>query len=167
MLCQQTSPKHWFANADMTSKCDITNSLYQVTMTTIRHWSILEIGRGAYNQVVAPGITRPLHAENENSTLALRLFMGLTILNLEGLGALFGGLSSPKDPGATGLVQTPAISAGWIIHDSINEPCSLLWGFIFVINHQVQAPLTLQHILINGYVFSKIVHGSPAVNPQL
>jgi len=28
----------------------------------IRHCSILEFGRGASNQAVAPGITRPLHA---------------------------------------------------------------------------------------------------------
>jgi len=31
-------------------------------MTTTCHCSILEFGRGAYNQAVAPGITRPLHA---------------------------------------------------------------------------------------------------------
>jgi len=31
-------------------------------MTTIRHWSILEFGRGAFRQAVALGITRPLHA---------------------------------------------------------------------------------------------------------
>jgi len=46
----------------MTSQCDVTNSVYPVTMTTIRHCSILEFGRGASNQAVAPGITRPLHA---------------------------------------------------------------------------------------------------------
>ena len=46
----------------MTSYCDVTNSVYPVTMTTIRHCSILEFGRGASNQAVAPGITRPLHA---------------------------------------------------------------------------------------------------------
>jgi len=31
-------------------------------MITIRHCTILEFGRGASNQAVAPGITRPLHA---------------------------------------------------------------------------------------------------------
>ena len=36
-----------------------------VTMPTIRHCLILEFGRGAYNQAVAPGITRPLHATNQ------------------------------------------------------------------------------------------------------
>jgi len=46
----------------MTSYCEVTNSLYPVTMTTIRHYSMLEVGREAYNQEVAPGITRPLHA---------------------------------------------------------------------------------------------------------
>ena len=34
-------------------------------MATIRHCSTLEFGRGgAYNQAVAPGITRPLHASD-------------------------------------------------------------------------------------------------------
>jgi len=31
-------------------------------MTTIRHCSIPEFVRGAFNQAVAPGIARPLHA---------------------------------------------------------------------------------------------------------
>jgi len=39
-------------------------------MTTIRHCSILEFGRGASNQVVAPGITRPLHAAEKLSVSA-------------------------------------------------------------------------------------------------
>jgi len=46
----------------MTSFCDVINSAYEVTITTIRHCSILEFGSGAYNQAVAPGITRPLYA---------------------------------------------------------------------------------------------------------
>ena len=62
MLCEETSPKRWFANVNMTSCCDVTNSVYPVTMTTIHHCSTLEFGRGASNQAVAPGITRPLHA---------------------------------------------------------------------------------------------------------
>jgi len=62
MLCQQTSPKRWFANVNMTSYCDVTNSVYAVTMTTIRYCSMWEFGYGAYNHEVAPGITRPLHA---------------------------------------------------------------------------------------------------------
>jgi len=61
-LCQQTLPKLWFANVNVTSHCGVTNSLYPVTMTVIRHCSILDFGRGAYNQKFAPGITRPLHA---------------------------------------------------------------------------------------------------------
>jgi len=61
-LCQQTSPKHWFANVNMTSYSVVTNSVYPVTMTTIRHCSILEFVKGASTQAVAPGITRPLHA---------------------------------------------------------------------------------------------------------
>jgi len=62
MLCQQTSLKRWFANVNMTSYCDVTSSVYPVKMTTIRHCSILEFWRGASNQAVTPGITRPLHA---------------------------------------------------------------------------------------------------------
>jgi len=46
MLCQQTSPIRWFANVNMASYCDVTNSVYPVTMTTIRHYLILEFGRG-------------------------------------------------------------------------------------------------------------------------
>jgi len=46
MLCKQTSPKRWFAKVNMTSYCDVTNSVYPVTITTIRHCSILEFGRG-------------------------------------------------------------------------------------------------------------------------
>jgi len=39
-----------------------SQTVYPVTMTNIRHCSILELGRVAYNQAVAPVITRPLHA---------------------------------------------------------------------------------------------------------
>jgi len=46
----------------MTSYFDFTNSVFSVTMTTIRHCSILEFERRQSNQAVAPGITRPLHA---------------------------------------------------------------------------------------------------------
>jgi len=60
--CQQISPKRWFANVNVTSFCDVTNSAYAVAMTTagLRHCSVLEFGRGASKQAVAPGITRPL-----------------------------------------------------------------------------------------------------------
>jgi len=44
MLCQQTLPKRWFANVNMTSYCDVTTSVYPVTMTTKYHCSILEFG---------------------------------------------------------------------------------------------------------------------------
>jgi len=59
---QQTSPKRWFANRNMTSCCDVTNSVCPVRKTTMRHCSTLAFVRGAYNQAVTPGITRPLHA---------------------------------------------------------------------------------------------------------
>jgi len=45
-LRQQTSPKRWFANANMTSYYDVENNVYPVTMTTIPCCSILEFGRG-------------------------------------------------------------------------------------------------------------------------
>ena len=46
MLCQQTLPKRWFANMNMASYCGVTNSVYPVTITAIRHCSILEFRRG-------------------------------------------------------------------------------------------------------------------------
>jgi len=46
VLCQKSSPKRWFANVNMTSYCDVTNMEYPVTITTIRHCSIIEFGRG-------------------------------------------------------------------------------------------------------------------------
>ena len=61
MLCQQTSSKRWFANIYMTSYCDVINSVYPATMNTIRHCSIPEFSREAYNGAVALGTTRPLH----------------------------------------------------------------------------------------------------------
>jgi len=41
----QTTPKRWFANANMTSYYDVANRVYP-TMTTIRCCSIREFGRG-------------------------------------------------------------------------------------------------------------------------
>ena len=38
ILCQQTSQKGWFGNMDMTSNCDVTNSVHQTQMTTVCHW---------------------------------------------------------------------------------------------------------------------------------
>jgi len=38
ILCQQTSPKHWFGNMNITTYCDVTNSPYQIQITTICHW---------------------------------------------------------------------------------------------------------------------------------
>jgi len=70
MFCQQTSPKRWFTNMNMTSYCDVTNSVYPETMTTVRHCAILEFGMGAYNQAVAPGITRPLHCTDSEAAVA-------------------------------------------------------------------------------------------------
>ena len=63
---------------------------FPVTMTTIRHCSILEFGRGASNQAVAPGITRPLHA----TVYSISYWQGLELC--------FGGLS-PRGDGTTWL----------------------------------------------------------------
>jgi len=54
LLCQQTSPKRWFGNMEMTSNCDVTNSTpntndYHMTLNQpppmkifcVRHWSHL------------------------------------------------------------------------------------------------------------------------------
>jgi len=38
LLCQQTPPKRWFGNMNMTSNCDVTKSAHQIQMTTICHW---------------------------------------------------------------------------------------------------------------------------------
>ena len=38
IMCQQTSPKHWFGNMNMTSNCDVTNSAHQIQMATTCHW---------------------------------------------------------------------------------------------------------------------------------
>ena len=66
----------------MTSYCDVTNSVYALTMTTIgpRHCSILEFGRGASNQAVAPGITRPLHATDCNVSVGYFAFIVDTLV---------------------------------------------------------------------------------------
>jgi len=45
MLHQQTPPKRWIANVNMTLHCDVTNSFYAVTIYTIHHCSILEFHR--------------------------------------------------------------------------------------------------------------------------
>ena len=39
LLCQETSPKRWFRNMEMTSNCDITNNEHQIQMTTIWPWT--------------------------------------------------------------------------------------------------------------------------------
>ena len=67
------------ASLNMTSGCDVTNSVYPVTMNTIRHCSILEFGSGASNQAVAAGITKPLHdtAAEEPHFCCFEVFPGL------------------------------------------------------------------------------------------
>jgi len=38
ILYQQTSPKCWCGNMNMTSNCDVTKSAHQIQMTTTCHW---------------------------------------------------------------------------------------------------------------------------------
>jgi len=39
ILCQQTSPKRWFGNMNMTSNCGVTNNAHQIKITTtICYW---------------------------------------------------------------------------------------------------------------------------------
>jgi len=51
MLCQQTPPKRWFANVNMTLCCDVTNNPYPVTRPPYAT-ALLEFRRGASNQAV-------------------------------------------------------------------------------------------------------------------
>jgi len=63
MLCQQTA-KTLVANLNMTSYCDVTNSVYPVTMTTIHHCSILEFGKRhtiKQSSWASLGLCTPLH----------------------------------------------------------------------------------------------------------
>jgi len=60
ILCQQISPKCWFANANMTSYYDVTNSAYPLAMTTPCHCSIPEFGRG-HTIKKSPGAPSDLH----------------------------------------------------------------------------------------------------------
>ena len=39
LLCQESSPKRWFGNMEMTSNCDVTNSAHQKQITTIWPWT--------------------------------------------------------------------------------------------------------------------------------
>jgi len=85
IICQQTSRKRWFTNVNMASYCDVTNNVYPVTITTIRHCSILEYGMGACNQTVAPRITKPLHATYNKFTLHWILSHGASDTMLLGM----------------------------------------------------------------------------------
>ena len=61
-------------NVKMTSYCDVTNSVYPVTLTTIRH-SIAQYYNllGGINQAAVPSITRPLHATDCTSLKKMSL----------------------------------------------------------------------------------------------
>jgi len=68
----------------MTSYCDIRNGVYAVTMTTIRHCSMLEFGKGAYNQRSRPGHHQTSARRSDISFSAPKAFFKLGAL-LEGL----------------------------------------------------------------------------------
>jgi len=59
--------KCWLGNVNMLLYCDVTKNVYSVTMTTVRHCSKQEFGRGHTIKQVALGITRPLHATVDNT----------------------------------------------------------------------------------------------------
>ena len=54
----------------MESDDETSDSTALVTVTTIGHCLILEFGKGAYNEAVAQGITRPLHATQLRNWIA-------------------------------------------------------------------------------------------------
>jgi len=62
----KTNFEHQYFQYRVGTLCNVTDGVYPGTMITIRHCSILEFGRGARNQAVTPGITRPLHAIGVN-----------------------------------------------------------------------------------------------------
>jgi len=83
MSCQQTLPKHLFANVNMMSYCDVTNSIYPVTMTIIRHCSILEFGRGhTIKQSLRPSLdlcTPLVHPKRKSEPAFCLLWLNLTM----------------------------------------------------------------------------------------
>ena len=73
MLCQQISPKLWFANVNMTLYYDVINSVYPVKMTTIRHCSILGFGGGhtiKQSPRVSPDLCTPLVSRTQRQQTA-------------------------------------------------------------------------------------------------
>jgi len=73
MVCKQTSPKCRFAKVNMTSQYDVTNSVYPVIMTTMRHCSILEFGRGhpiKQSPRASPDLCTPLDIRHVRRQLA-------------------------------------------------------------------------------------------------
>ena len=70
-LWQQTSLKRWFGNVNMTSECDVAKSAYPVTITTIRHCSKREFGRGhtiKQSPRASPDLCKPLSQGFTNFT---------------------------------------------------------------------------------------------------
>jgi len=48
ILCQQTLSKRWFANVNMMSYCDVTNSAHPATMTKTPYCSVLQFDKEAH-----------------------------------------------------------------------------------------------------------------------
>ena len=126
MLCQQTSPKRC-ANVNMTSYCDVTNSVYPVTMTTICHCSILEFGWWASNRAVAPGITRPLHATAAATTQLRNL---ITVTKVRKAASTL--LTAVMIQGGTSASSLPTASLGML--SSVYK-----WRLFFIASHPVFA----------------------------
>ena len=124
MLCQQTSPKRC-ANVNMTSYCDVTNSVYPVTMTTICHCSILEFGWWASNRAVAPGITRPLHATAAATTQLRNL---ITVTKVRKAASTL--LTAVMIQGGTSASSLPTASLGML--SSVYK-----WRLFFIASHPV------------------------------
>jgi len=64
--------KTWFGNVNMTPDCDVTNTEYRVTVTSIRHCSILQFGGGhtiKQSPRASPGLCMPLSKVAEMSGL--------------------------------------------------------------------------------------------------
>jgi len=72
----------------MTSYCDVANNVYPVTMTTIRHCSILEFGRGGIQSS-----SRPEHYQTSSrhwvETFYFWYFFSATVFKLSPLTSVF------------------------------------------------------------------------------
>ena len=78
ILCQQTSPKRWFGNMEITLNCDVTDSAHQIQMTTIWPWTKPPPWKFSANATEWNTLLRELHIPS-----------ALTIIILERYSAFF------------------------------------------------------------------------------